>query len=168
MTARLTTTTVHPVRSGPRHVVAVALTWRGRIGLFKRSQTVGHDQGRWHCISGYLEPGTDPLAQALTELHEETGLHAPDLTSLTPGPVLTLPDQAGNHWTIHTFQADTTRRRLTLNWEHDAYRWVRPHNLSKFHGQVSWLNDVLLAFPLQQPASGRSRPIPTPQALLAH
>ena len=46
----------------PRAVVAVVVEWRGRIALFKRSQSVGHERGLWHCITGYLEPGVPPTA----------------------------------------------------------------------------------------------------------
>ncbi|WP_234422396.1 hypothetical protein, partial [Streptomyces sp. NRRL F-6674] len=40
-----------PRSRGPRQVVAVILMWRGRIGLFKRSGSVQHDAGLWHCIT---------------------------------------------------------------------------------------------------------------------
>jgi 8-oxo-dGTP pyrophosphatase MutT (NUDIX family) len=126
-----------------REVVAVAVQWRGRIGLFRRSDAVAHDRGRWHCITGYLEPGSPPHRQALVELHEETGLRAADLDSFAACDVLTLPDGQGFVWTVHTFKAVTTRRRLELNDEHDAYRWVRPQAVERFSNRVSWLSSVL-------------------------
>ncbi|MDI3406458.1 NUDIX domain-containing protein [Streptomyces cavernicola] len=129
-----------PVRGS---VVAVVLGWRGRIGLFKRSAHVGHDAGRWHCITGYLDEESTAPAQALRELYEETGLSAADLVDLRPGPVLELADPRGGHWRVHTFHAETERRRLSLNWEHDAYRWVAPQSVSRFDGQVPWLHEVL-------------------------
>jgi hypothetical protein len=49
----------------PRAVVAVIVRWRNRIALFRRSQTVGHDRGRWHCITGYLEAGVSPRRAGL-------------------------------------------------------------------------------------------------------
>ncbi|GAA2640855.1 NUDIX domain-containing protein [Streptomyces axinellae] len=131
---------------GPRHIVAVILMWRGRIGLFKRSGSVQHDAGLWHCITGYLEADSTPVRQAIQEIREETLLPARALEHLTAGPTLRLADpRGGQDWTVHTFVACTGQRRLTLNWEHEAYRWVRPRRLSQFDGQVVWLSDVLQA-----------------------
>lgn len=126
-------------------VVAVVVTWRGRIGLFRRSKRVSSDAGRWHCITGFVERDETPLEGAARELHEETGLAVRDLSLLRDGPVLTLVGQDGGEWLVHTFLAATDMRRLRLNYEHDAYRWVSPGRLARFDGQVAWLRDVLRA-----------------------
>ncbi|MET3812535.1 NUDIX domain-containing protein [Arthrobacter sp. UYEF3] len=129
----------------PRTVVAVVIEWHGRIGLFKRSQSVGHDRGLWHCITGYLEPATSPRQQALAELEEEAGLSFGDLAGFQPGEPLLLPDEDGNPWLIHTFTAVSSRRRLTLNDEHDGFRWTLPSKISRFSNRVPWLDTVLQA-----------------------
>ncbi|MYV98328.1 NUDIX domain-containing protein [Streptomyces sp. SID3343] len=130
----------------PRHVVAVVLVWRGRIGMFKRSGSIRHDAGLWHCITGHLDAHGDPVRQAVQEIWEETLLPAHALEQLTEGRTLRLADsRGGRDWTVHTFLARTGRRRLTLNEEHEAYRWVRPRKLPRFAGQVAWLTDVLQA-----------------------
>jgi 8-oxo-dGTP pyrophosphatase MutT (NUDIX family) len=129
-----------------RQVVAVVLGWRGRVGLFMRSRSVRHDAGAWHCITGYLDNGEPPMRRAAQEVFEETGLGVTDLDQLNGGPVLGLPDpRGGRPWTVHTFAATTSHRNLRLNWEHDAYRWVRPAKVPRFDGQVPWLADVLKA-----------------------
>lgn len=128
-----------------RTVVAVVVEWRGRIGLFRRSQSVHHDCGRWHCITGYVEPHHSPDQQALEELTEETGLRVIDIQGLYRGDVLHLDDHAGNRWVVHTFRAVTQRRRLRINWEHDSYRWVAPRALTRFNNRVAWLDDVVIA-----------------------
>lgn len=128
-------------------VVAVVLMWRGRIGLFKRSQSVGHDRGLWHCITGYVDdPDSEDAAlhQGLSELYEETGLGVTDLDAFDEGPKLHLSGPSGS-WLVHTFAARTTQRRLSLNWEHDAYRWVKEGRVRGFGAQVDWLPDVLWA-----------------------
>lgn len=129
----------------PRRVVAVVVEWREHMLLLKRSRQVTHDCGKWHCVTGYVEAGRHPVQQAIDELHEETGLRLVDLTGLTEGPVLSLTDGDGQAWPVHTFRAQTLQRRLTLNWEHTAYRWVRPGRLGRFDGRVSWLKDVVEA-----------------------
>lgn len=127
----------------PRPVVAVILEWREHVLLLKRSHEVAHDGGKWHCVTGYVEESRQPIQQAVDELHEETGLRLVDLTALDEGPLLHLTDRHGQPWPVHTYRAKTHRRRLTLNWEHTAYRWVRPSRLNRFDGRVSWLDDVI-------------------------
>ncbi|MDD7833861.1 NUDIX domain-containing protein [Paenarthrobacter sp. AB444] len=129
----------------PRQVVAAVVQWRGRLALFKRSQSVGHEQGLWHCITGYLEAGMSPEQQARTELHEEAGLTRANLTAFHRGEQLLIPDVDGNPWLVHTFTAVSSQRRLTLNDEHDAYRWTLPSKISRFSNRVPWLDTVIQA-----------------------
>lgn len=129
----------------PRPVVAIVLEWRGRVLLLKRSALVAHDRGRWHCVTGYVEAGRTTIEQAIDELYEETGLRVVDLASLAAGPVLSIRDATGQAWPVHTFKASTQRKRLTLNWEHDTYRWVRPSRLRSFDGRVQWVDPVISA-----------------------
>jgi ADP-ribose pyrophosphatase YjhB (NUDIX family) len=134
-----------PAECPPRAVVAVVVERHGRIALFKRSQSVGHDRGRWHCITGYLESGASPEEQALVELREETGLTEDDLIEFRKGASLLLPDHAGNRWLVHSFTAVTPRRRLTINDEHDDFRWAAPSTVGRFSNRVEWLDQVLEA-----------------------
>lgn len=145
-----------PRTAHPRPVVAIVLEWRGHILLLKRSALVAHDRGMWHCVTGYIDPGRTAMEQAIDELYEETGLRVVDLTSLTPGPVLEIPDSAGHVWPVRTFVASTPRKRLTLNWEHDTYRWVRPRRLRSFDGRVPWVDAVMSAVTSDACASMRS------------
>ena len=126
-----------------RIVIAAVVEWRGRIALFRRSRSLGHDSGRWHCITGFVEAGATPEQQALEELFEETGLQAKDLLDLRQGPDLVVADGSGTPWLVHTFTALTSRRRLKINWEHDSYRWTAPHKARRFTNRVSWLDNVL-------------------------
>jgi ADP-ribose pyrophosphatase YjhB (NUDIX family) len=128
-----------------RTVVAVVVEWREKIALLKRSQNLHHDRGRWHCVTGYVESGATPREQAFLELFEETGLARTDVLDLRPGAGLVLPDGTGQPWLVHTFTAVTSRRRLKLDWEHDAYRWTAPGKTPRFANRVSWLDPVLEA-----------------------
>lgn len=127
-----------------REVVAIVLEHHGRIALFRRSPAVHHDRGLWHCVSGYLDPGTAPREQAFVELYEETGLTQEELQLERCGALL-LPDQSGTLWLVHTFRASTSRRRLRINEEHDAYRWAKPAKVRRFSNRVAWLGAVLEA-----------------------
>ncbi|MET3934489.1 NUDIX domain-containing protein [Arthrobacter sp. OAP107] len=134
-----------PAPSPGRKVVAVVVEWRDKIALLKRSRDLAHDRGRWHCVTGYLEPDASPEEQAFRELFEETGLATGDLLELREGPVLMLSDGSGTPWLVHTFTAVTSRRRLSLDWEHESYRWTLPGKTARFTNRVSWLDSVLEA-----------------------
>lgn len=129
-----------------RCIVAVVVEYQGRIALFKRSRMVRHDRRMWHCISGFVERGSSPQQQVLDELFEECGLVARDLRALRQGPVLMIADDfGGDPWLVHTFTAVTGRPRLTINWEHETYRWTRPEKMGCFFNRVAWLETVLEA-----------------------
>ncbi|MDQ0260583.1 8-oxo-dGTP pyrophosphatase MutT (NUDIX family) [Sinomonas atrocyanea] len=127
-----------------REVVAIVLEHHGRIALLRRSSAVHHDQGLWHCVTGYLDPGTTPRQQAFVELYEETGLTQEDVVLERCRPLL-LPDRSGAPWLVHTFRASTSRRRLRINGEHDAYRWAKLAKVRRFSNRVAWLGTVLEA-----------------------
>jgi 8-oxo-dGTP pyrophosphatase MutT (NUDIX family) len=137
-------TDTSPISTG-HAVVAVVIECRGKIALLKRSRNLDHDRGLWHCITGYLEPGVSPKQQALEEILEETGLSAANLLDLRAGPDLVINDDDSEPWLIHTFTAVTSRRRLEIDWEHDAYRWTAPDKVRRFVNRVSWLDQVLHA-----------------------
>jgi 8-oxo-dGTP pyrophosphatase MutT (NUDIX family) len=126
-----------------RIVIAAVVEWRGRIALFRRSRSLGHDSGLWHCITGFVDAGASPEQQTLEELFEEAGLQAKDLLDLRQGPALVVADGSGAPWLVHTFTALTSRRRLKINWEHDSYRWTAPHKAKRFTNRVTWLDSVL-------------------------
>ena len=126
-----------------RIVIAIILEWRGKLALFKRSRSVGHDAGLWHCITGYVEAGTAPKVQAAQELSEETGLRASEVIGFCLGPVLTITDVQQRSWVVHTYVVRTFRKRLSVNYEHDSYRWIARHKVMRFSNRVPWLDDVL-------------------------
>lgn len=135
-----------PVRTPAkcRAVVAVVLWHDGEVCLLRRSQCVGSDAGLWHCITGFLEPGASPEEQARTELYEEVGLSADRVDLLPSGGSSVLAGSDGTLWKVDTFAAISRTMALSLNWEHDAYRWVHPSEVPA-PDQVPWLPHVLAA-----------------------
>jgi 8-oxo-dGTP diphosphatase len=139
------TTATAPVLSPPaRIVVATVLRHAGETALFRRSRLVGSDVGLWHCITGYVEPGTAPVDQAEQELVEEAGYRRGAASALAVGPILGLADGTGAPWEVHTFALESTSREVTLNWEHDDVRWI---DADEHHHMpcVPWLGHVLAA-----------------------
>ncbi|QBQ54527.1 NUDIX domain-containing protein [Nitrosococcus wardiae] len=116
-----------------RQVVTVFLEHQGKILLVRRSQRVGSYQGRWSGISGYLEDPT-PLAQALREIQEETGLKGADVTLLKSGPPLSVDDpDSPVLWKVHPFLFLVEHpETIRLNWENTRLCWVALSALSDY------------------------------------
>jgi len=125
-----------------RAVIACFLRYGGQICLLKRSEAVGSSAGRWHCLTGFLEPGVAPLDQALTEIAEETGFMADAVTlAVSPRPLRIERPAQGWVWVIHPFLFDVPSQALQLDWEHDEYRWIDPSELAT-SDVVPWAVDV--------------------------
>ena len=107
-------------------IVLAVLRCGGQICLARRSHGVATSRGLWSVITGYLEPATDPLTQAWTELEEELGITAASIhlvRQLDPIP-LTSPSSA-KRFLVHPFLFDCDPAPpLVLNWEHDDVQWV--------------------------------------------
>ena len=124
-----------------RQVVACVLIRSGKLLLFRRSQSVTWDAGLWHCVTGFLQTGRDPITQALSEVSEETALDASVLT-LHSGPHRLLLTGKSDEWIVHCCAFEVIGGSLTLNWENDAAISVdRLADLPDPH--VTWLPDVL-------------------------
>lgn len=137
-------TAEHAAAPAPRVVVATVLRHGDSTALLRRSALVGSDRGLWHCVTGFVEPGWNPTAQARLELSEEAGLDDAATGRLVAGRTLALADHTGHGWQVHTFRLEVATRDVRLNWEHDAVRWIaddEPHDLPC----VSWLDQVLTA-----------------------
>lgn len=147
-------------RGTERQVVAAVLTHLGKMCLLRRSDAVSSDSGMWHCVTGYLPSGTQPLEQALIEITEETGLNRSDVNVRQRGQTQLLPDHRGGPpWRVFPFAFETSSTRIRLNWEHDRYCWIRLP-LPAHRPSVPWLPCVLAALdgssvPLGHPAATR-------------
>lgn len=118
-----------------RHVVTAFLIRRDhvpRVLILRRSGKVGTYQGRWAGVSGYLEPGADPLQQALREIAEEVGLDASRAKLLGQGKPLPVDD--GTHlWLVHPFVFEVPEDfEPSLDWEHTETRWIGPEELNHY------------------------------------
>ena len=114
-------------------VVTVFLTHRNKILVLKRSREVGTYRGHWAGVSGYME-GNDPLDQAHTELLEEVGLSARDVTLLKAGKPLEILDRnQGLGWRVHPFLFAVHKPdRIRLDWENIEMSWILPEEIVQF------------------------------------
>ncbi|MFB6274168.1 MAG: NUDIX domain-containing protein [Salinibacter sp.] len=110
-------------------VVTVFLRNRGEVLLLRRSADVGSYPDQWGAVAGHVEHD-NPLASALAEIEEETGLHEHDVKLAREGSSFTVDDEdRGTRWRVHPFLFDVDTRAIDTNWETEAAEWVSPTTL---------------------------------------
>lgn len=122
----------------PTYVVTSFLMRQDRghdeLLLVRRSDRVRTYRGHWAGISGYLEPGVTPVAQAYTEIAEETRLSGEDITLLRTGAPLRVEDaEQGLSWVVYPFLFGVSRpERVRTDWEARELRWIAPAALGEY------------------------------------
>lgn len=116
------------------HVVTCFLEHDTKVLLLKRSGRVGSYQERWAAVSGYIEPGTTPLKQALEELEQEVGLNETDVILEKEGEPLEIVDvNLDKKWIVHPFRFRLTRaEKIVIDWEHTKCRWIDPEEIKLY------------------------------------
>nr|WP_284012971.1 NUDIX domain-containing protein [Halobaculum sp. DT92] len=108
------------------HVVAAFLRNRGELLLVRRSDAASSYPGRWGGVAGYATgDAADPLADAVREVREETGVAADDLTLVRRGDPVDVDGPEGS-FTVHPFLFDCATRSVRPSEELAAVEWVRP------------------------------------------
>lgn len=114
-------------------VVTAVVMHNGDVLLLRRSNEVRTYRGKWACVSGYLEGGDEPQERAVTEIEEETGLTAGEVTlKKTAAPVAFTDEDAGASWRVHPFLFTAARRGISIDWEHQEHRWIDPADLGSY------------------------------------
>ena len=115
-------------------VVTCFIEFEGKILLLRRSQAVGSYQQRWAGISGYIEPGNTPLAQAKLEIEEELGLDPENLVLVKEGePIEVVDRELDRTWIVHPFRFRVSGElALKTNWEHTECRWIAPQDIVSY------------------------------------
>lgn len=122
-------------------VISSFLVHQGKFLILKRSMLVGSFQGYWSCISGYREEDEQPLETALREILEETQKTRTSLTLLkSAGPFYSeIPAVIfESHW----FLFGSEDKDISLDWEHDEFKWIKPAEIGKFK-TVPWLENMI-------------------------
>ena len=122
-----------------KHVVTTVLRSKGRILLLRRSAEVGSFRGRWAGVSGFIEPHEPDLEAARRELKEEVSVS--DATLVKRSDPERFRD-GSTVWCVHPFLFDVKAQKVELDWEHDAYEWVLPDEVSRYE-TVPGLGDIV-------------------------
>ncbi|MDH3364729.1 MAG: NUDIX domain-containing protein [Thermoplasmata archaeon] len=113
-----------------RHVVTSILRNGAKMLLLRRSEEVGSYQRQWAGVSGFIEEGETDIYAARREIAEEVGLIATKPTKHISPESFRNGDTV---WTVHAFLFDVATRRISTDWEHDEYKWIRPDELAQYN-----------------------------------
>ena len=128
--------------SRPTKRVATSILLHGdRILILKRSAAVGSFQHHWSGVSGFVEPGEEPLETSQREVEEETGIPRASLELLARAPprCVEKPDKT---FEVHSFLYRCAIERVRLDWENDEFAWVVPESLRDYR-TVPWLPEMV-------------------------
>lgn len=97
----------------------IVFNTEGKILLLKRSNKAG-GSGEWSLPGGGLEKGEDTVESIKREVDEETQIEIYDIKLVN---VITFIEGDDSVLMI-CYRAKTDSDKITLNWEHDEYKWV--------------------------------------------
>ncbi len=115
------------------NVVTCLLVSEGKVLIVRRSDKVSTYQGLWSGISGYINPGENPLQRAVTEIEEETKLKPSELKLICSAGSFDVDDaELKRTWGVHLFAFGVLKKRIRLDYENTEYRWVSPEEISDY------------------------------------
>ena len=102
-----------------------------RILILKRSNEVGSFQGRWAGISGGVLDDEKTEDAMIREIAEESGLSSDSYRlSVIGSPIYARNDT--RVWKVHPFLLDLIEGEVSLDWEHDEFRWIAIDDLDSY------------------------------------
>lgn len=122
-------------------VVTVIAKRDGKILILKRSRKVGTYQEHWAGVSGSLLPGETPAEAASRELGEELGSNVKRSRTMIQSQPVYARD-GGTLWKVHPFLIEVESEQVSINWEHEEFRWIDPGEIGKYQ-TVPRLNRVI-------------------------
>jgi predicted aconitase with swiveling domain/8-oxo-dGTP pyrophosphatase MutT (NUDIX family) len=112
-----------------RHVVTVIVRSRGKILLLRRSDKVGSFRGQWAGVSGFIEDHEEDEDAARREILEEINIDVPRFSRKIDVQMFRDGDAI---WCVHPFLVDAKDPKIETNWEHQAFKWVAPSDVSGY------------------------------------
>lgn len=108
-----------------RDVATSFLRNGGSYLVLRRSGRVRTFRGMWSAVSGGIAAGESAEGRALAEILEETRIGRASLRPVSSAPPAVVgAGEPGGPWRVHAFLFESSTRRVTLNWESSAHRWV--------------------------------------------
>lgn len=101
-------------------VKAIVLNTEGKILLLKRSEKMKRQGGKWSLPGGSVERLENPKDAITREIQEETQL---TVSNIHPFET-TGHEHEEDFVVVIGYICHTENTAVTLNWEHDEYKWV--------------------------------------------
>ena len=118
----------------------------GKMLILKRSERSRTNPGKWSGVAGEVEAGYTPEETAYKEIEEETGILREAVRLVQVGtPLLIRREDA--EVTVTPILCRVETLDVHLNWEHTAYDWIDPTELSTYD-TVPRFDEVLRALKL--------------------
>jgi len=136
-----------------RPVVTVIATREDKVLILKRSDRVATHRGHWAGVSGAIRPGEEPIGAAEREMKEETGISISGFGVLAGGEPVYARD-GDVVWEVHPFLVDIGGEKISIDWEHDEYRWISPSDLGNYE-TVPRLDRVIESLLRARSAAGK-------------
>jgi|GEM_PF-519548 len=113
-------------------VVSCAVFNKGKMLMLKRGPNVATSRGVWGIVAGYIEPGEQPQETAFKEITEEIGLQPSQFRLLKTGEMRARSSE-GITWAMHPFLFETDTDKISIDWEHEEYRWIDPKEVRSYN-----------------------------------
>jgi 8-oxo-dGTP pyrophosphatase MutT (NUDIX family) len=113
-----------------KEVVSSFITHEGKLLLLKRSPTHKHGN-KWGVVSGYIKENETPFQTALREISEEVSIDSHDLKLIKESGIIRIQEE-NIIWIIHPFLFEVNSDKVKVEHEHEEYKWIYPHEISKF------------------------------------
>jgi 8-oxo-dGTP diphosphatase len=107
----------------------VVFVLRGdRLLAMRRSSRKDAAPGAWEALSGRIHPGEQPLAAAIRETREESGLEI----SIEPRPITTYQAKRNDDdMIVVAYRGRSEVGEVTLSEEHDEFAWMTLQEFAK-------------------------------------
>jgi 8-oxo-dGTP diphosphatase len=99
----------------------------GRILMMQRAATADYMPGMWEDLTGRMKQFEEPEDALRREIREETGLEIEIVKPIKIFHLYRGERMAQNELVGIVYWCTAQSDRVTLSHEHDAYRWVLPH-----------------------------------------
>ena len=118
-------------------VLTCFVKFKDKILILKRSNAVSTYKGKWCTVAGYIDEEKPVSEKAFEELREELGIMKKDVAQLKTGmPYEFFDPEAKKTWIVFPVLAELKKMKkmpdLKLDWEHSAYKWIKPEELSSY------------------------------------